>query len=83
MLSTHNAANTSPVIPNINTINLLDCAAGNVPQRRPDDWKTVSQNLSKKDRKRVSNSLSINFPAEILFMPIFIGFLNCRPSDRR
>jgi hypothetical protein len=46
----------------------------------PDDWKTVSQNLSEKHRNRVSDLLSMEFSGAIQIKPAIIGFLESIPN---
>ncbi|HEX7790610.1 MAG TPA: hypothetical protein VF467_08820 [Afipia sp.] len=59
--STHKVANAIPIIPNVSTMASWQSTAGLFCGVRPDDWKTVSQNLSEKCGGHVSVLLSIFF----------------------
>jgi hypothetical protein len=56
---------------------------GKLRAAKPDDWKTVSQNLIENHRNGVSISLSITACAEIEIIPVFIGFLAMSPALSR
>ncbi len=80
--STHRVANAIPIIPNVSTMASWQSTAGSCRGVRPDDWKTVSQNLSENRSNPVSVLLSINFPQRIQIMPAIIEFLSRRPALR-